>query len=58
MLPLTEIDPLDSLVLPNLLRRPFGQQFAVMENQDAITDPEHQLHLVLDQDDRPLAAQA
>src|SRR5262249_12782962 len=55
MLPLAEIDPLHGLVLPNLLRRPFGQQFTVVKNQDAIADPKHELHLVLDQDDRSLA---
>src|SRR6202021_3542630 len=53
VLPLAQIDPLHRLVLAHLPRRSFRQPFALVQHQDTVADPEHQLHLVLDQDNRP-----
>src|SRR6266851_3654226 len=57
VLPLAKIDPLYRLVLADLQRRSFRQQLAVVQHRDAVADPEHQLHLVLDQNDCALARQ-
>src|ERR1700733_14929275 len=57
VLPLAQIDPLDRLVLANFRGCAFREQLAVMQHQDTIADAEHQLHLVFDQDDRPLGGE-
>src|SRR5882724_2661693 len=55
VLPLAQIDSFHRLVLPNLLWRPLRQQLAMMQHQDAIADPEHELHLVFNQNNGPFA---
>src|SRR5260221_6927468 len=57
VLPLAKIDPLHRLVLANLQGRSFRQQFAMMQHQDTVANPQHEFHLVLDQDDRALAGE-
>src|SRR6202030_4546968 len=57
MLPLAQIDPLHRFVLAHLRWRSLCQELAVVQHQDTIADPQHQLHLVLDQDDRPFAGE-
>src|ERR1700733_11034726 len=52
VLPLAKIDTLDRFVAANLGGRPLRQQLTMMQDQDTIANPEHQFHLVLDQDDR------
>src|SRR5216684_1119122 len=57
VLPLAKIDPLHRLVLADLQRRSFRQQLAMVQHEDAVADPEHQLHLVLDQNNCAFARQ-
>src|ERR1700704_4787184 len=54
VLPVAKIDPLDRFILTHLRRCPLRQQFAVMQHQNPVADPHHQLHLVLDQNDGAL----
>src|ERR1700722_5885674 len=55
VLPLAKIDPLHRFVAANLLRRALGEQFAMMQHQDAVADAQHQFHLVFDQNDGAFA---
>src|SRR5229473_3218223 len=49
---LPEIDLVHALVPGDLLRRPLDQHFALHQNGDALREAEHQIHVVLDDQDR------
>src|SRR5258708_2667974 len=49
---LPEVDFVHALVPGDLLRRPLDQHFALHQNGDALREAEHQIHVVLDDQDR------
>ncbi len=51
---LPQIRRLHRLVGGNLLRRAFGEKFALVEHHDAVGEMEDDAHVVLDQHDRQL----
>src|SRR5690349_25071218 len=57
MAPPAEVDLLHGLVLADGRGRAFGEDLAVVEAGDVIDEPERELHVVLDQDERQLARQ-
>src|SRR5215813_894209 len=54
---LAEIHLVDALVLADLLGRALDQHLALDEHGDALREAEHQVHIVLDDEDRDVARQ-
>src|SRR5437764_14301647 len=48
---LAEIDRLHARIARDLLRRALDEQFAVDQHRDAVGEREHDVHVVLDEDD-------
>src|SRR5687767_3546751 len=51
MLRLAQVDVVHALVAGDLLRRPFHQHLALHQHRDAPREAEHQVHVVLDDED-------
>src|SRR5215472_15347707 len=55
---LAEVHLVHALVLADLLGRAFDQHLALNQHGDALREPKHEIHVVLDDEDRDLLRQA